>query len=88
MKSSKDQFIEMREAEQGINMEWSAPKENKELLLILKTISTGLNEHLFLLNEMNKKANMETMDGYFDYQTISESNSALKELARQLNIKP
>lgn len=31
MKSSKDQFLEMREAEQGINMEWSAPKEKVKI---------------------------------------------------------
>lgn len=54
------------------------------LIELLTPIKHGLEEHIHLLKEVNKKANMENLDGFWDYQTAAEANEAIVELERLL----
>lgn len=54
---------------------------------ILAPIKNGLDEHILLLKEINKHADLITMEGYYDYQTAGEANEALVSLERYLTLK-
>lgn len=64
MISSKDQFLEMREAEQGINMEWSAPKEKPEVIDYSLNDFESLTEHHSKLKPDVKKVILDAVKEY------------------------
>lgn len=47
---------------------------------LFNAIELGQKEHLYLLNKVNQEANMQTLGGHFDYQTIVESCKAVEKL--------
>lgn len=51
-----------------------------DIVALFNAIEQGQKEHLYLLNKVNLDANMETHDGYFDYQTVSKSCEAVNKL--------
>lgn len=59
-------------------------KQGKELEAqiseILDRIGNALIEHADLLNAVNEKHNRETLEGFWDYQTLAEAKEALYQI--------
>jgi hypothetical protein len=103
MKSSKQQFEELRQQDinenmhSGVPMYNSAPKVFIPTKVYVKDINTipdllsaiqdALKEHVDLLNEVNKKHNRETLDSFWDYQTAYEAKEAIDKLKNLFSIE-
>lgn len=90
----QDDLNENIHGQEGIPMYNSAPKDTEKAPLVnlnhynfdsyLTLLENALSEHISLLKEVNKNHKPETMEGYWDYQTVAEANEALVELRRIL----
>ena len=96
---TKEAFMAMRQQDinenlEGIKMEWSSPKDVEKAPLVnlnhynfdsyLTLLENALSEHISLLKSVNKTHKPETLEGYWDYQTVADANEALVELRRIL----